>query len=214
MTTDQLIAEGRKLQKPCFFLRPEPAGEVAAIWHERDEDELESTGFHCWLTVEARFIPDLPSSVKGFVSIFSDEDDCESGKVEVSVAKPKRDGIKLYAHAASVIPPLDVVIARGSDAVGEWLRANDWQRDWRYNDNFKDKEKAKAYQNVWFSEYPMYFDSDIYAMLGGWHWPGQDGDWYDLIDEQLMVLTIRDSEPWVEAWRTKSGDFKVIQRTT
>jgi hypothetical protein len=54
----------------------------------------------------------------------------------------------------------------------------------------------------------------IYAMLGGWHFPGQDDDWAELVDEQLMVLTFRDSEPWVEGWRMRSGDFKVIQRIT
>ena len=67
---------------------------------------------------------------------------------------------------------------------------------------------------IWRSEYPLYFNSDIYAVLGGWHWPGPDDDWHDLIGEQLMALTIRDSEPWVEAWRMKNDEFKVIQRIT
>jgi hypothetical protein len=41
-----------------------------------------------------------------------------------------------------------------------------------------------------------------------------DDDWHDLLDERLMVFTIRDSEPWVEAWRTRAGQFSVIQRIT
>ncbi|MDR3460492.1 MAG: hypothetical protein P4N60_23940 [Verrucomicrobiae bacterium] len=214
MTPDQLIAEGRKLQRPCYFLRPEVSGEIAAIWYERDDDEIEETGHRCWLTVDSRFVSALPSSITGYISVFSNEDDCESGKVEISATWPNRDGIKLYAHKADVIPPLDAVMALGSDAVGEWLRANGWQRGWRYNNNFKDKATVNAYWKVWEDEYPLYFESDIYAMLGGWHWPGQDDDWYDLVDDQLMVLTFRDSEPWVEAWLTKSGGFKVIQRIT
>jgi hypothetical protein len=44
--------------------------------------------------------------------------------------------------------------------------------------------------------------------------PMADDDWHDLLDEQLMVFTIRDSEPWVEAWRTRTGQFRVIQRIT
>ena len=214
MTAEQLIAEGRKLQRPCFFLRPEVSGEVAAIWHERDEDEIESTGHHCWLTVDSRFIPGLPSSVNDYISIFTNENDCQSGKVEVAVTKPKRSGVKLYADPASVLPPIEVVLARGSEAVGDWLKVNNWPRDCRYDDFFSDHAIVSVYRKIWFEEYPLYSNSDIYAMLGGWHWTGPDNDWYDLIDENLMVLTIRDSEPWVEAWRIKSGEFKVIQRIT
>ena len=60
----------------------------------------------------------------------------------------------------------------------------------------------------------MFFESDVFAMLGGWHFPGQDDDWEELMDEHLMVLTFRDSEPWVEAWRLRTGEFKVLQRIT
>jgi hypothetical protein len=31
---------------------------------------------------------------------------------------------------------------------------------------------------------------------------------------RLLVFTIRDSDPWVEAWRTRAGQFRVIQRIT
>jgi hypothetical protein len=73
---------------------------------------------------------------------------------------------------------------------------------------------VSEYDRIYTREFPLYFESDIHAVLGGWHWPGQDDDWHDLIDEQLMVLTVRDSEPWVEAWRTRTSQFKVIQRIT
>jgi hypothetical protein len=214
VTSDQLIAEGRKLQRPCVFLRPAANGPVAAIWHETDDDEIEATGHRCWITVDARQIPDLPSSVTGYLSVFTNEKDCVSGKVEIASSWPKRGGTELYAHAASVLPPLDAVFARGSEAVGSWIRSHGWDRNERYNDNFKDADVAREYLRAWQEEFPPYFESDIYAVLGGWHWPGQDADWHDLIDEQLMVLTIRDSEPWVEAWHTRTSQFKVIQRIT
>jgi len=51
MTSEQLIVEGRKLERPCNFLRAHGSGPVAAIWYERDDDEIESTGHHCWLSV-------------------------------------------------------------------------------------------------------------------------------------------------------------------
>ena len=60
----------------------------------------------------------------------------------------------------------------------------------------------------------MFFKSDIHAVLGGWHVPMPDTDWHDLLDDQLMVFTLRNSEPWVEAWRKREGAFRVIQRIT
>jgi len=214
MTFEQLIEEGRKLQRPCVFLRPQGAGSVAAVWYERDEDEIRSTRHHCWLTVDARQIPGLPETVTGYISVLSNEEDCQSGRVEITPSWPKRAGTKLYAHPASVLPPVDAVFARGSDVVESWIRSHGWERHERYNNNFKDKAVVDAYDDVHRQECPLYFDSDIYAMLGGWHSPGQDDDWHDLIDEQLMVLTFRDSEPWVEAWRTRAGNFKVVHRIT
>ena len=214
MTSDQLIAEGRKLQRPCVFLRPKATGPVAAIWHEPDDEEIDATGHRCWITVDARQIPDLPPSVTGYLSVFTNEEDCEGGKVEIASSWPKREGTELYAHTASVLPPIDAVFARGSETVGSWIDSHGWNRTERYNNNFKDANIVREYLRIWRQEFPLYFESDIYAVLGGWHWPGQDDDWHDLIDEQLMVLTVRDSEPWVEAWRTRTSQFKVIQRIT
>ena len=84
----------------------------------------------------------------------------------------------------------------------------------RYNRNFKDDFIVEQYDEVMAREFPLYFELDIYAILGGWHFPFADDDWHDLIDEQLMVFTNCGSEPWVETWRTRTGQFKVIQRIT
>jgi hypothetical protein len=214
MTSEQLIAEGRRLERPCIFLKPHGNGPVSAVWHERDKQEIDSSGHHCWLTVDARQIPLLEPSASGYLSIFTDEKRCQGGRVEVMPAWPKRGGTQLYAHVASVLPPLDAVFRQGSESVQIWLRENGWERGWRYNDNFKDQLVAKAYEKVFMTEFPLYFESDTYAILGGWHLPGQDDDWEELIDEHLVVLTVRDSEPWVEAWHTSVGKFRVIQRIT
>ena len=214
MTYEQLISEGRKLERPCVFLRPTGTGPVAAVWYERDEGEIESSGYRCWLTVDARHIPGIPPSVAGFINVFTDEATCNGGRVEVISSWPSRAGTRLYAHPASVLPPIDAVFARGSEAVGAWIASHGWNRSERYNDNFKDSAIVERYERIWTREFPIYFESDIYAVLGGWHFPCADDDWNGLIDEQLMVFTIRDSEPWVEAWRTKTGQFKIIQRIT
>lgn len=214
MTAEHLIAEGRRLQRPCAFLRPQGTGPVSAVWHEPDDEEIASTQERCWLTVDARMVPGPPLPAASCLSVFTDEETCEGGRVESAPWWPKRPGTKLYAHTASVLPPLEAVFARGSEAVGEWLRACGWDRTQRYSGGFKDAAIAREYIRAWMAEFPLYFKSDIYAVLGGWHFPGPDDDWYDLVDESLVVLTVRDSEPWVEAWWTRTERFKVIQRIT
>jgi len=202
------------LQRPCVFLRRQINGSVAAVWHERDDKEIESTGHHCWLTVDSRHFPGLPPSVTGYTSIFTDDDKCVGGRVEVTSSWPRRGGTELYAHPASVLPPIDAVFALGSESVGEWIRSHGWERTDRYNDNFTDAATVREYEKVWMREFPLYSESEIFAVLGGWHWPCADDDWHDLIDDYLMVLTVRESEPWVEAWHTRTGQFRVIQRIT
>lgn len=214
MTPDQLVQEGRNLQRPCVFLRPRGDGPIAGIWHERDRDQVATAAEHCWLTVDSRHIPGLPPSLTGYLSIYTDEANCQGGRVELSPSWPKRAGTALYAHAAEVLPPIDAVFARGSEVVGEWIRSHGWDRDERYNDNFEEREIVEAYDRIWMAEFPIYLKSEIYAVLGGWHFPCADDDWHDLIDEQFLGFTIRDSEPWVEFWRLRTGDFKVIQRIT
>jgi hypothetical protein len=213
MTPDDLIREGRQLQRPCVFLRPEPNGPVAGVWFERESGNDRSQKEHCWLAIDTQQIP-IASSLTGYLSIYTDEVKCEGGRVAVTKAWPELPGTPLYAHAAVVLPPIDAVFARGSDAVGEWIRSHGWDRGERYNDNFEEREIVGEYERVWMAEHPIYRESDIYAVLGGWHFPCADDDWHDLIDEQFLGFTLLDSEPWVEVWRFRTGELKVIQRVT
>ncbi len=57
-------------------------------------------------------------------------------------------------------------------------------------------------------------DPEIFAATGGWHIPGQESDWHELTKAKLLITTIRDSEPWVEAFQMPDGDYKVFQRIT
>lgn len=216
MTPEQLIEEGRNLQRPCVFLEPEGSGPFAGIWYEYDDDEIESTGYRCWITVDSRHVPGLPPSVNGYISVFTDEENSLGGRVEITPSWPDRPGTKLYARSVDVLPPIDAVFARGSEAVGEWIRSHGWDRSTRFNLNFTDSDRvvSGAYEDLWQSEEPVFRDDPPYAALGGWHRPGPDHDWFDLINEQLMVFTIRNSEPWVEAWRMRTGEFRVIHRIT
>jgi hypothetical protein len=64
------------------------------------------------------------------------------------------------------------------------------------------------------SEFPLYLSSDLYAVLGGWHFPWPEGDWYDHLEDRFIGMTLRDSEPWVEVWLSRSGRFEVCERIT
>jgi hypothetical protein len=214
MTSEQLIEEGRRLMRPSVVLRPRGPGPVAAVYYERDEDDIESTGYRRWLSVDSRQIPGLPPALSGYLTILTDEEKCTGGRVELTESWPNRKGVALFAQAVDVLPPIDAVFARGSQAVEAWITAFGWGRTDRYNDNFKGRDIVAEYERVWTREYPLYLESDVYAVLGGWHFPGADDDWHELIDQHLMVLTLRDAEPRVEAWHAQSGDFRVIQRST
>ena len=149
MTPEQLISEGRKLERPCIFLRPRGTSPVAAIWHERGADEIQSTEYRRWITVDARFVPGLSPEVVGFISVLTDERKCQGGRVVLASKPPNRPGIELHAQAESVLPPIEAaVFARGSEAVAESLWANDWPRDERYNNNFRDRAIVEAYERV------------------------------------------------------------------
>jgi hypothetical protein len=216
MTPEELIAEGRRLQRPCMFLRPTGSGEVAAVWYEPETRTGYRAGYRnrCWLTVDARFISGLSPSVTGFITVFTGENDHESGRIAFTPSWPKQSGTPLYASPASVLPPIDAVFARGSHAVESWIISHGWERNERYNYNFKDKAIVDEYEKVWRSEHPLFRDSNIYATLGGWHMTWPDHDWHDLIDKKLLVFTLRDAEPWFEAWQMGSDDFEVILRCT
>jgi hypothetical protein len=214
MTPDELIAEGRALQRPCLFLTEQRRGPVTAVWYAPDAGDTRTTGERCWLTVDAGSIPGLDPELTGYASVFTDQRTFEGGRVEIAPSWPSRPGTKLYAHAASVLPPIDAVFARGSDAVGAWIRSYGWDRNERYSNGFGGDAVVQEYERVWQAEFPLYHQSEAVAVLGGWHWPGPDADWHDLVDDRLMVLTLRDAEPWVEAWQTRAGAFRVIQRVT
>jgi len=211
MTVEELIDDGRRIQRRTILLTPDGSGDAAALWYGHDYEEEPADGHRCWLSVDARFIPS--SDARGWLSIFTDDESCQGGRVDVSSAPLKTAGVRLYPKEIEVLPPIDAVIARGSSAVERWLAQNKWQRDWRYNFNFRDRAIVEKYEAIERRENPLYW-KDAYATLGGWHtgWPYDD--WHELLDATLLIQTYMESEPWVEAWQLPSGRMQVIQRIT
>jgi hypothetical protein len=213
MTVELLLAEGRRLQRDCYFLKPFGTGEPVAMWFEADSAQESVTGWRCWLTIRSDSLPCSKAPKTVFLSVSTNG--LEHGVIDLVDRWPQRNGTPLYPHVASVLPPIDAVFAKGSEEVGEWLKANNWSRIVRYNGNFPEANLVEAYERVWFTEHPIYRnDPDIYVATGGWHLPGQDNDWHALIPAKLLLTTIRDSEPWVEVFQMSNGDCRVIQRIT
>lgn len=213
MNIETLVAEGRRLQRKCNFLKPTGNGEPVALWFESDPDDESITDWRRWMTIRSDAVPqDKPRGLLYF-SLYTRGG--EHGLLDFVDDWPPRNGIWLYAHPAEVLPPIDAVFALGSDEIGDWLAANKWPRIQRYDSNFGGADLVMQYEQRWFSEHPIFRnDPEIYAATGGWHLPGQDHDWHDLIPAKLIVTTIRDSEPWVEVFQTQEGEFKVCQRAT
>jgi len=213
MTIESLINEGRRLQRKCNFLKPGGKGEPDAMWFESDPDDESITDWRRWLTIRSDAVPQDNPRGTFYVSLYTHRD--EHGLLDFVDGWPPRNGAPLYAHAVNVLPPIDAVFALGSEEVGEWLAFHKWNKNERYNSNFGDAGLVQEYMEIWRSEYPVFeTDPDVYAMTGGWHLPGQDRDWHDLIPAKLLIMTIRDSEPWVEAFKLPGGEYKVFQRIT
>jgi hypothetical protein len=181
MTIDELIQEGRRLARPCVLLKDDGAGPTAGAWYEQERDavreEVEATDELLWLVVDSRFVPSLTLSpeVGRYLCVYTNEQDCTSGRVTCADAIPltkdrRRRLIELRAFQFAPLPPIDAIFSEGSPAISEWLHANRWSRNERYNDNFAERALVAKYEQLWRKEYPLFSD-DVYAVLGGWHLP-------------------------------------------
>jgi hypothetical protein len=81
-----------------------------------------------------------------------------------------------------------------------------------WDGTFPDAAVADAYHEALRANLSLDGDT-VFAMLGGWNIPWPDGDWPDLVDHPLVVLTLAEAEPWVEVFNLGDG-FRVIQRVS
>jgi hypothetical protein len=214
MTGDQLIEEGRRLARPCVYLRS-TGKEFAGIWRGEGivpQKDLNGDDQH-WLTIDANYLPFDSPRLTGCLSVYTNSEG-SSGAVHFDkmMSLPASNGIKLFAHQASSLPPINAIFRLGSVAVERWLAVNDWHREWGYNDNFRDHEPALAYERIYQDQLPLY-NGSAHAVLGGWHFPWPDDDANELASDSLMIWTFEDAEPWIEVWYDR-GRFRVIQRIT
>lgn len=211
MTIEELVTEGERLKRPCILLKTEGVGRPVAWWHRKSERV--AADHEPWITFDTRAVPGSElRNLPRYLSLLAGM--AESDGVLQPVDLPT-EGLPLFGHALEVIAPIEAVFAFGNERVGAWLEANNWPREERYNSNFPDKALVEDYQRRWSETYPAYRNEQTaYAVLGGWHFPHSEDDWYELAEERLLVLTIHDAEPWIEGWQRQDGQLDVIQRIT
>ncbi|MDF3083080.1 hypothetical protein [Burkholderia sola] len=194
MTSDDFLNEARRLARPCRQYRFAADGEpVTGYWHGVDDGAL------C-ISIERDGV---------WLNVYLD-DGGTGGRVETST-HPVRSDRPLCRSDALSLPPVDAVFRFGSAAIGAYLDAHGWQRDWGFNGNFKGAA-AHDYEREWMAQCPLYADG-VVAVAGGWHMPWPDDDWNEPIDVELVLWTFEESEPWVEVFSNGSR-YSVIQRIT
>jgi hypothetical protein len=216
MTGSELITEGKRLARPCVLLRDEgPTDRLAAVWRGPGIVPVFKDSYLHWLTIDCRFLPAGLGPAGGCLSVYTDENDCESGMAlyNPSASLAVKEGpVELFATEARSLPPIDAIFRLGSPSVHDWLASQKWQPEWGYNENFKDPTPAREYLRNYQAVCPLYAGG-AHAVLGGWHFPWPDGDWEERIDGRLLIWTFEESEPWVEVWGEGEG-FRVMQRIT
>lgn len=212
MTSDELLEEGRRLSKPCVQLTRQGT-DYCAVWGGMGVVPLRDARFRHWISVASHAVPG-GHGLTGCFSVYANQEDRATGLVLVNrqaTLPPVPDGIKLYAHQTTCFPPLDAIFRYGTEAVQQWLRANQWQPEWGYSPQFRDHQTtelcAAAYQEQLDLKGGL-----IDAVLGGWPMSWRIGEWEEQADRRLLLWTWRDSPPWIEMWQDR-GQLRVVQRT-
>ncbi|GAA5530241.1 hypothetical protein [Herpetosiphon gulosus] len=118
--------------------------------------------------------------------------------------------IALYAQTTTSLPPLDAVLRFGSTAIQAWSKPFCEDNNWLCADDMPDRSLVDAYETVYQAQHPRYCENAI-ASIGGWHMVWPDGDWAELLEQQLLVCTYAEAEPWLEVWIDRSRNLKVVE---
>ncbi len=217
MKASDLIAEGNRLARPCIYLRDKGAGRPVAAWGGSSPVAAPigaADHIHHWITLDCGLLP-KEVGLSGSASVFSARNGTQSGAFVINRTIPFEvgpDSVPLFAESALSLPPIDAVFRFGSPAVHAWLAQNNWEPSWGYNDNFRDRVTADAYEAAFQAQYPLY-TGNAHAVVGGWHFTWPDDDWEQRLNDVLLLCTFKDYEPWVEVW-LHEGRFEVVERIT
>ena len=193
---DAFLAQARRLERPCDLLVEAGEGDtIAAYWYG--------------VRAGARCIALQQDGA--WIEVFLDAD-CEHGRV-ATLSSPDRTGVPLRREPGSSLPSPDALFLNGGPVIADYLARHGWSRDDSYTDNFPDA-LARRYNELWMDTHPfLASDSGLVAVSGGWSWTWPDSESSDFLNTELVLLTIRDSEPWVEVLKGPNG-YRVLQRVS
>ncbi|WCM23966.1 hypothetical protein NDK50_24295 [Paraburkholderia bryophila] len=226
MTVDELLAEGERLCRPCFWLNVEGEGNVVGYWQGERADRPnavppEATALRSIkhiLTIDSGLLKrvglSMRSSTVGFTEVESAHGDTHYRVFEsdAPISDLRCDGLPLHAAEGRSFPPFEAVCLYGGESVADWLKSLGLERHeygWA-----ESAPEAVGYFDAYAARSPIYrHDADL--VVGGWHqcWP--EDNFYMPLEMRLAVLTLRDSEPWYELWQAIGrGGWSVKARIT
>jgi hypothetical protein len=193
MTYQEFVAEAYQLKRKAVKLSFSGSGNPAGYWHGAfGEDAV-------YISVKHGAI---------WLNVVLDED--MGGSVRLTDS-PIESSQPLFAKEFDSLPPIEGVFLRGSEAVGDFVKSNGWDRTEPFNDNFP-SDIPSQYEHLWQQNCPLY-TGDTVAVIGGWHFPWPDGDWYENEANELVLWVLEGAEPWVEVFN-EDGQYVVKQRIT
>ncbi len=210
---DQLWEEARALTRPSLHLHVRDGSRKAAasgtaVWRP------ESLQRYPWTTeiliaVDCEwFGTRLPNQTR-FVSVAYREDAEHYYHIEHRGANAFEGfctgGVLLDGFEYPSIPPLEALCLYGGDRVAEWLRQSGLERiDYAAA---RELPLGRKYVDRWLASNPRLQRNQPVAVMGGWHelWP--DDLFYSPLECRLVVLTLRDAEPWVELLAYRGGNL-------
>jgi hypothetical protein len=213
MTLDELLAEGEALTRPSWILRREPTDSgVVGFWGGERGDMLDALPPEVTAFRGRRHILTLSESLlaeigvrQGPISLFEWESttDETSNRVESNSRQHFKDlsfsGEALYATPEPSFPPFTAICLYGSERVAAWLKDQSLSRHdyWQVTDGL-----VSQYMDEW-TRRSAFIRMAGDVIVGGWHFLWPDDDFYMPPELQLVALTLRDAEPWIELWYSR-----------
>jgi len=227
MTPEELISEARRMSRPAVLLIAK-GNDYAAIWKGTGVVAPPEGEWEHWVSIDTRFLPKNPGNRHGVVSVYlctesSDRFHEVAARHDPEATLPTAtNGQRLFAKPIECLPPTEAICKFGSKSIQDWLLANIADPN-QVNDRESFDEESRgtleAYDEVLRAEHPLHNDTDCFAMLGGWSacftWCyGYDEIYpWHVFEKELVVLTIADSEPWIEVFDDGS-EFETFSRIT
>ncbi|MGY6769834.1 hypothetical protein [Komagataeibacter sp. NFXK3] len=215
MTLDDLLAEGKKLRRPCFTLSVEGRGDIAGYWRGERPDYAPPALRPHVMTLDSQLLVQTGMPM-GYASIgFSAVEDGRFFNVlrsQQEVTALGCTGLPLHATADTSFPPLEAVCLYGSEKVAEWLGSLGLHRHEYARAALT--PLGRAYGDA-YAERGDLFRDNVDAIVGGWHQSWPEDDFYMPLEMRRAVLTLRGAEPWYELWQVAGGpNFNVCERIT